>query len=83
MMKKRTFVATALATALQQFNSRPDAFAGIARLPGSALSLRINHPVDDMRKAGMVSFLNLIRDEISAKLKNGATGAVAWPTVHG
>jgi len=48
---------TALATALQQFNSRPDAFAGIARLPGSALSLRINHPVDDMRKAGMVSFL--------------------------
>lgn len=63
---------TALATALQQFNSRPDAFAGIARLPGSALSLRINHPVDDMRKAGMVSFLNLIRDEISAKLKNGS-----------
>jgi len=61
---------TGLATALQQFNSRPDAFAGIAKLPGSALSLRINHPVDDMRKAGMVSFLNLVRDEISAKLKN-------------
>jgi hypothetical protein len=61
---------TGLATALQQFNSRPDAFAGITRLPGSALSLRINHPVDDMRKAGMVSFLNLVRDEISAKLKN-------------
>jgi len=60
---------TGLATALQQFNSRPDAFAGIARIPGSALSLRINHPVDDMRKAGMVSFLNLVRDEISAKLK--------------
>jgi len=60
---------TGLATALQQFNSRPDAFAGIARFPGSALSLRINHPVDDMRKAGMVSFLNLVRDEISAKLK--------------
>jgi hypothetical protein len=63
---------TALATALQQFNTRPDAFAGIARLPGSALSLRINHPIDDMRKAGMTSFLNLVRDEVSAKLKNGS-----------
>jgi len=61
---------TGLETAMQTFNSRPDAFAGITRLPGSALSLRINHPIDELRQKNMTAFLDLLQQDISSKLKS-------------
>ena len=61
---------TGLEAAMQTFNSRPDAFAAIERLPGSALHLRINHPIDELRQKNMSAFLDLLQQDVSAKLKS-------------
>ncbi|MFM7055429.1 MAG: hypothetical protein ACKO2P_00760 [Planctomycetota bacterium] len=61
---------TGLETAMQTFNSRPDAFAAIERFPGSALNLRINHPIDELRQKNMTAFFDLLQEDVSAKLKS-------------
>lgn len=66
----RAIPGTGLETAMQTFNSRPDAFAALPKLPGSALHLRINHPIDEMRQKNMIAFFDLLESDISAKLKS-------------
>ncbi len=62
-----------LASAVALFNSQPDLFATVKKFPGSALSIRINHPVDPMRQTGMSEFLDLLQKEINVKLKDSKT----------
>lgn len=66
-----------LADAVALFNAQPDLFASVKKLPGSALTVRINHPVDPMRQAGMSAFLDLLQKEIGVKLKDSKTRPVS------
>ena len=61
---------TGLDSALKTFNSTPDAFAALPRLPGSALSIRINHPIDEMRQKNLSALLDLLQQDVAAKLES-------------
>jgi hypothetical protein len=60
---------TSLAAAIDQINTQPDAFAGIKKFEGSALSGRLNHPVDPMRQANFLEFLALTEKDMADRLK--------------
>ena len=60
---------TSLDAAIQQINTQPDAFAGLAKFKDSALSGRLNHPVDPMRQANFIAFLALTEQDMADRLK--------------
>ena len=60
---------TSLAAAIDQVNTQPDAFAGLKKFEGSALSGRLNHPVDPMRQANFIAFLALTEQDMADRLK--------------
>jgi hypothetical protein len=60
---------TSLDAAIQQINTQPDAFAGLKKFEGSALSGRLNHPVDPMRQANFIAFLALTEQDMADRLK--------------
>ena len=60
---------TSLAAAIDQINTQPDAFAGLKKFEGSALSGRLNHPVDPMRQANFIAFLALTAQDMADRLK--------------
>lgn len=60
---------TSLADAIAQINTQPDAFAGLQKFEGSALSGRLNHPVDPMRQANFLAFLDLTEKDMADRLK--------------
>jgi hypothetical protein len=62
-------MGSSLADAIAQIGTRPDAFAGLAKLEGSALSGRLNHPVDPMRQANILAFLSLTEKDLADRLK--------------
>ncbi|MBL8817181.1 MAG: hypothetical protein JNL58_14225 [Planctomyces sp.] len=45
---------TSLADTIAQLATKPDAFASVPRMEGSALSLRVNHPIDSMRQENSI-----------------------------
>lgn len=57
---------TSLANSIDQFNKLPDHFASVSKAEGSALSLRINHPIDEMRQASANKIIDLIRADVEA-----------------
>jgi hypothetical protein len=59
---------TGLEEAMKTFNTVPDAFAAVAKPAGAALSIRINHPVDPMRQKNLTTLLDLLQQDVSAKL---------------
>ncbi|MEZ6063354.1 MAG: hypothetical protein R3C19_23660 [Planctomycetaceae bacterium] len=68
------FIATAipetsLAKAVAGFNAQPDAFASVQKLPESALSVRINHPIDEMRQTHVKEFLDLLNTDIHSRVE--------------
>lgn len=60
---------TSLDAAIQQVGTQPDAFAGLKKFEGSALSGRLNHPVDPMRQANLIAFLALTEQDMADRLK--------------
>lgn len=60
---------TSLAAAIEQLGTQPDAFAGLKKFEGSALSGRLNHPVDPMRQANFIEFLALTEKDMADRLK--------------
>jgi len=60
---------TSMETTISQYGVQPDAFAGLMRLSGTALSLRANHPLDELRKKHLKETLTLTRADIEASLK--------------
>jgi hypothetical protein len=60
---------TSLDAAIQQINTQPDAFAGLKKFEGSALSGRLNHPVDPMRQVNFIAFLALTEQDMADRLK--------------
>ena len=63
-------MGSSLADAINQIGTQPDAFAGLAKFPGSALSGRLNHPVDPMRQANILAFLSLTEKDMADRLKS-------------
>lgn len=63
---------TSLAETISQFGTKPDAFASVARVEGSALSIRVNHPIDSMRQENTIETLNNLRTSFTEKIDKGA-----------
>ena len=59
---------TAMATTAAQYKELPDAFITLQRLKESALSVRVNHPLDELRKKHLVETLTLTKADIDARL---------------
>lgn len=59
-----------LAEAIGQIGTQPDAFAGLKMFNGSALSGRLNHPVDPMRQANILAFLALTEKDMADRIKS-------------
>ena len=71
---------TAMETTIAQYGTQSDAFAGLKRLKGSALSLRASHPLDEARKVHLTETLTLTRADIEARLAANKTRADAEKT---
>lgn len=73
-----TFDATAIAetsfaTTLSEFGKTPDLFATIQKAPESVLSIRGNHPVDEMRQGHANSLMTLIKQDAVERVQKNAT----------
>ncbi len=64
---------TAMEATIAQYGTQTDAFAGLARLSGTALTLRANHPLDELRKKHLKESLALTRANIEASLVSKKT----------
>ena len=64
---------TVLEATIAEHGTQTDAFAGLQRLQGSALSLRVSHPLDDVRKESLQETLTLVRADIEARLTANKT----------
>lgn len=64
---------SSLAAAIEEIGKQPDAFAGIAKFEGSALSGRLNHPIDPMRQANFLEFVSLTEKNLMDRIKASKT----------
>lgn len=62
---------TRLDKAVGEFNAQPSIFAGIRKPSDSALSLRVNHPVDEMRMAAALELVELVQGQLKERLEAG------------
>lgn len=60
---------TSLAQSLSLFGQKPDAFASVEKSEDSVLSLRANHPIDDLRQKNGLNTIELMRADTAARLK--------------
>ncbi len=60
---------TPLATAIAEFNQQQDAFASVEKQTDSVLSLRINYPIDAMRKKNVGEFLDLLDKDLRDRVE--------------
>jgi hypothetical protein len=59
---------TSLAQSIQLFNQHEDAFASVAKAENSILSLRVNHPIDDLRQNNANEFIELLNTDVEARI---------------
>ncbi|MCA9061318.1 MAG: hypothetical protein KDA85_22545 [Planctomycetaceae bacterium] len=59
---------TSLEKTIQEFGQKPDAFANVAMPESSAFSLRLNHPLDEMRQKNIISLLEAIRADFDQRI---------------
>ncbi len=64
---------TATEATIAQYGTQSDAFAGLQRLNGSALSVRVSHPLDELRKKHLKETLTLTKADIEASLAANKT----------
>jgi hypothetical protein len=64
----RAIAGTGLDQAIRQIGTQPDAFASIAKEKGSALSLRLNHPIDPMRQQNFTEFLDALQKDLDVRI---------------
>lgn len=65
----KAIAGSSMADVMAQFNAQPDVFESVAKFPGSALSIRLNHPVDAMRQKNFTEFLDLTQKDMAARLE--------------
>lgn len=59
---------TGFEKALKLFKPQPDAFASVKKAEGSALSIRINHPIDELRQSNADRIMDLIKADVSSRV---------------
>jgi hypothetical protein len=64
---------TQLQGAMDQFGSQPDPFASMKKADGSALSFRVNHPVDPMRIENFTEFIGATEKEVASRINASTT----------
>jgi len=64
---------TPMEATIAQYGTQSDAFAGLKRLTGSALSLRASHPLNEDRKVHLTETLTLTKADIEARLTANKT----------
>jgi hypothetical protein len=64
---------TPLARSIRMLGTRSSYFANVPRNSDSILSLRINHPLDDMRKEHFLAAFKAVRDSAVQRLKDNKT----------
>lgn len=64
---------TSMEATIAQYSGLTDAFAGLQRIKGSALSVRVNHPLDELRKKHLTETLTLTKADIEAGLTANKT----------
>ncbi len=64
---------TAMEATIAQYGTQVDVFAGLDRLKGSALSVRISHPLDEVRQRYLKELLTLTKADIEAGLAANKT----------
>ncbi|MEZ6129304.1 MAG: hypothetical protein R3C59_11525 [Planctomycetaceae bacterium] len=72
-----SFAATAIpdtsfAATLGQFQNTPDRFASVKKAAGSVLSVRGNHPIDEMRKGHANIIMKLLNEDAMSRLEKNA-----------
>lgn len=60
---------TSLDATIAAFGTNPDVFAAIPSSDDTVLSARLNHPVDDMRKAYIGEFLDLMKADLDDRFE--------------
>jgi hypothetical protein len=64
---------TQLQGAMDQFGTQPDPFASLKKAEGSALSFRVNHPVDPMRIENFTEFIGATEKELASRINASTT----------
>jgi hypothetical protein len=59
---------TQLQGAMDKFGSQPDPFASLKKAAGSALSFRVNHPVDPLRNENFLEFIGATEKEVASRI---------------
>lgn len=59
---------TSLATSIALFGQKPDAFDSVKPLDETVLSLRGNHPIDELRQKHALSFIDLMKQDAAARI---------------
>ncbi|MDG1897351.1 MAG: hypothetical protein P8J37_20840 [Fuerstiella sp.] len=60
---------TSLAQSIELFNKHEDTFASVAKVENSILSLRVNHPVDELRQNNAFEFIELLNKDVEARVE--------------
>ena len=64
---------TQLQSAMDQFGVQPDPFASLKKADGSALSFRVNHPLDPLRIENFVEFIGATEKEVASRINASTT----------
>ena len=64
---------TSMQATIAQYSGLTDAFVGLQRIKGSSLSIRVNHPLDQLRKKYLTETLTLTKADIEAGLTANKT----------
>ncbi|MCP4171507.1 MAG: hypothetical protein GY758_12120 [Fuerstiella sp.] len=59
---------TSLAQSIALFNKHEDAFASVSRDENSIFSLRVNHPIDQLRQTNAYDFIKLLNGDVEARI---------------
>jgi hypothetical protein len=71
-----SIAGTQLQSAMDQFGAQPDPFASMKKADGSALSFRVNHPLDPLRIENFVEFIGAAEKEVASRI-NASTAKSA------
>ncbi|MFN9720694.1 MAG: hypothetical protein ACK58L_18505 [Planctomycetota bacterium] len=67
VLAAKPIAGSSLDTATKQFGTQPDIFGSIGKEQGSALSVRVNHPIDPMRQKNAAAFLDAVQKDVEAR----------------
>ncbi|MCR9198887.1 MAG: hypothetical protein NXI04_09605 [Planctomycetaceae bacterium] len=68
MFSAEAIAETSLAGSIALFGQKPDAFDSVKPLADTVLSLRGNHPIDELRQKHALTFIDLMQKDAAARI---------------